>query len=153
MGWDSASDWHSKADVVADSIREYAIREHSVVGNHLWGVIDTTSVGKIVVLILIDGRGGSWSRKAISEDMGPCYYDCPDKVLRAATGNPNREWRAKVSAAKSAKKQVFMAGSKVKVAGSGALYTIEGRHNASSWVIVDDAGKRYRCTTARLTAI
>ena len=91
MGWDSASDWHSKADVVADSIREYAIREHSVVGNHLWGVIDTTSVGKIVVLILIDGRGGSWSRKAISEDMGPCYYDCPDKVLRAATGNPNRE--------------------------------------------------------------
>lgn len=153
MGWDSASDWRSKADVVADSIREYAMTEHSVVGNHLWGVVDTTSAGKIVVLILIDGRGGNWSRKAISEDMGPYYYDCPDKVLRAATGALNPEWRAKVAAAKAAKKQVFMAGAKVKVAGSGELYTIEGRHNASSWVIVDDAGKRYRCTTARLSAI
>jgi hypothetical protein len=53
MGWDSDWSWRSKADVIAASIREYSMVEHSVVGNHLWGVVDTTLDGKIVVLILI----------------------------------------------------------------------------------------------------
>jgi hypothetical protein len=143
-------DWRSKADVVDASIREYKLTAHSLVGNHLWGVIET-SVGSMAVLVLIEGRGGEWSRKAISEDMGPCYYDVPDKILKAATGAPNAEWRSKVLAAKAAKKAVFAPGSQVRVDGSRAVYTVEGRHSATQWLIADAAGKRYRCATARLT--
>ena len=154
MGWDSCWDWRSKTDVVEATVREYKLTTYSLVGNHLWGVIET-SVGPMAVLVLIEGRGGQWSRKAISEDMGPCYYDVPDKILKAATGAPNLEWRAKVAQAKAeakaAKKAVFASGARVKVDGSSGVYTVEGRHTPSQWLISDDQGKRYRCATARLT--
>lgn len=95
----------------------YTPLEHRVVGNHVWQLvrIDDENRTFICLDLIAKERGAGWGHKGMSEDMGPCYYDCPLSLLDKA--DPPREgsyaaaWREKVReyhARKSAKPQAGM---------------------------------------------
>lgn len=108
MGWDSASHWTTKQVVVDEIIREYGAKlvTHKVTASGVWSVIKvnhykTGEEFNLIVLDLLEKHGGTYSRKSISEDMGPHYYDCPKSFLALApckAGSYAEAWRAKVLA-------------------------------------------------------
>lgn len=96
-------------------------------------VLATAKKGKIVyaavrvhdgdavfgLVLLTDSAGGITYTKAMSEDMGPCEYECPAKILDLLTAEPNAyasEWRERCRARLSAKaaRRTPKAGEKVK---------------------------------------
>lgn len=99
------------------------IIDHSVRGNHLWvlheGNIDRK---RIVLLFLMGANGGQWGYKDMEETVHPYYYDCPLRLINAATEPMNewsRDWREKVRAyhAKKAAKPKAVAGMTVTYGG------------------------------------
>lgn len=79
----------------------YTPLEHRVVGNHVWQLVLKNSTGdKFISLALIaKERNGGWGYKGLSEDMGPCYYDCPLSLIDKATAPVNQyaaDWRNEV---------------------------------------------------------
>lgn len=78
----------------------YVPLEHRVVGNHVWQLVQMPDGRKFICLDLIaKERNGGWGHKGMSEDMGPCYYDCPLSLLNKADPvdvGYAVEWRKKV---------------------------------------------------------
>lgn len=80
-----------------------------VVGNHYWAAIQLPAGRKVVFLALLQsgGKDMGWGYKDMTEDSGPCYYDCPLSLLKM-TDEPTEgyavEWRQKVRAHHAAKK-------------------------------------------------
>ena len=72
-------------------------------GRRLWMCIQhpKSNGGKsFIQLCLLDSHDGCWGYKDIDESMGPCYYDCPAKVIEAAdeaTTEYAKEWRRGVT--------------------------------------------------------
>lgn len=116
MGWLFSCDPNfKKSDQIAkfrrpsywgDGVKLLADR---VVGNHYWAAIQVASGRKLVFLALLKGGGRNmgWGYKDMTEDCGPCYYDCPLSLL-AMTDEPVDgyavEWRKKVRAYHANKK-------------------------------------------------
>lgn len=86
----------------------YTPLEHRVVGNHVWQLVQMPSGRKFICLDLIaKDRNGGWGYKGMSEDMGPCYYDCPLSLLNKADpvdAGYAVEWRSKVRTYHAARK-------------------------------------------------
>ena len=105
MGWCFLEGQTKKAlvnDLIRDESREKGIRKvlaHSLRGNCLWTVVYVGyPVGKTRIFIhldLLQKHGGSWGYKDLSEEEGPCYYNCPIKFLDQAPV-ANEEWRESV---------------------------------------------------------
>lgn len=99
----------------------YVLLNSSVSGSRVWSVIENSETGeRTICLDLTQGNGrDGWGYKHMTEDAGPCYYDCPAWALKAA-GEPRsefaKEWRQKVAtyrADKAAKKQAITEGAVV----------------------------------------
>jgi len=94
----------SKAALVAELLRDNNVEAHDLSGNRLWCLIPSTRDGKpwkyVCLFKLVDGGRDGWGYKPISEDMGPCYYDCPLSYVKAVEPFEPlayaREWRDKV---------------------------------------------------------
>jgi hypothetical protein len=95
-----------KAAIIAECVQSCRAVKHTVIGNHLWCIGEGTIQGKphryVILFKLENGGRIGWGYKPISEDMGPCYYDCPlEYVKEVETFAPlayAEEWRAKVYA-------------------------------------------------------
>ena len=67
----------------------------------LWLISQITRPEKtlrLVICVLME-LDGDWAYKEISEDMGPCYYDCPLHFLddlTEPTSDHARGWRERV---------------------------------------------------------
>ena len=72
----------------------------SLHGNRLWVVwYDKFTFKKHLVLYLLSSQDKCWGYKDISEEMGPCYYDCPKKLIKLLDSPRNEyasEWRKQV---------------------------------------------------------
>lgn len=80
-----------------------------VVGNHYWAAIEVASGRKLIFLALMSsgGKDMGWGYKDMTEDSGPCYYDCPLSLLDMTdepTSGYAAEWRTKVRAHHATKK-------------------------------------------------
>lgn len=103
MGWDYCDAWRTKADVVADRIRERTaavdgitdrVLKHATYGNALWTVHETGTVVWIGLdLLACDRRTGCWGYKAMDEGSHPYCYSCPLAYLELAP-ETCAAWRA-----------------------------------------------------------
>jgi len=111
MGW-SFTHGASKQDIVADLTKTWesdTIRSETIAkslnGNRLWFVVEHTSKVDgtksrfIALSLLACDRSYGYGSKDMSEDCGPCYYDCPLKFLDMAPPSDSQfaeGWRDKV---------------------------------------------------------
>lgn len=99
MGWDEPFK-ASKDEVVAMIIRRYGaagnLLAHALVGNHLWMAMKHTDGHTYVVLALLQKTPSSYAYKIMDEIMEPYYFDCPTRIVDAASENPppTSSWRA-----------------------------------------------------------
>jgi hypothetical protein len=107
MGW-SYTCGAGKQEIVDDLTRTWEggniqseTVARSVVGNHLWYVIEHTrkdddSKERFIALSLLGyNKGCGWGSKDMAEESHPYYYDCPLKFLDMAPP-ASEEWREKV---------------------------------------------------------
>lgn len=106
MGWDSNSNWKTKADVVASQLAmyrsstTYQVLDFKSTKSGLWIVVGNIETGKTsIVFDLIEKQYGSYSVKGVDESMGPYYYDCPAKFLDMVSPDIaygfNTQWRSR----------------------------------------------------------
>jgi len=104
----------TKQDIIDGLLADFVIpgclniAEHTVIGDKLWLAVEPAegahpkTFGYIMLFLLMENPGYGWGYKPISEDMGPCYYDCPkhwlDMIPDPKTGY-STSWREKVRAA------------------------------------------------------
>jgi hypothetical protein len=161
MGWHGR--FGSKQEAVIDVIREMgdALVDHSVVGNHLWTLFRTEDGRLAIGLDLLKRGGNDWWVKSMDETMGPYYYDCPMRLIRAASppvSETAATWRKDVEAwhkkkAEERKKTISVKPGDVIQYGSRQFKLTEnlGRRG---WLITDvDSNKMYRMPVTRLRRI
>jgi hypothetical protein len=104
MGWTFLYNAPEKRHVIEDVTRgsqDLKCIKQSCNGNHLWTIWERTDTKKrFIALFLLQKSEGNWGYKDITEDMGPCYYDCPlyflDEVTKENSLAYNENWRARV---------------------------------------------------------
>ncbi len=97
-----------KADIIRklvapeeDETRRWETIAHSVRGNVLWAVVETTCKLEdrrkrfIACNLLAREKDCGWGYKAMDESMHPYYYSCPLKYLDMAPV-ANADWRSMV---------------------------------------------------------
>lgn len=160
MGWDFIQGW-TKRQLIADLTKNAVA--HATTASGLWVVHATTGpvqapAGEVpagtnfITLYLLDCDKKAAGYKAISEDMGPYYFDCPLKLLNLTTTAINQsseEWRAKVRAYHESKAVAWAPGAAVEV--HGKPYTLVEKR-ARSWVIRDPSGRVFKTGVANLRA-
>lgn len=121
----------------------------SVVGNHVWQVVQADGEAKIIALTLIQsgGPGSGWGYKSMDESAGPCHYDCPLYLLEMADAPVNdnaAEWREGVRKAHSEKlaTQKLAEGSYVTYAGK--LFRLRSKRRMGWNAVCLDDGVLYR---------
>lgn len=171
MGWSFNMDRsQEKEQFVAELNRDfspgYECLEHRVVGNHLWQLIKRPDGKKFINLYLMsrgNGRHGKgcsdhgWGYKGITEDMGPCYYDCPLSLLDKAdpVDGHSAEWREKVRAHHAAKKdrKSALGPDKVVEYGGNKFRLVRPAGPRKGWVVVGIAdGLEYRMRAHQVAA-
>ena len=117
-------------------------------GRHLWSVYETPAGERFINLDLIErGHDGVWGYKSMSEDMGPCTYDCPLDLLDLAGETTNeyaKKWRESVRAHHASKSRKFVPGQLVSL--YGKIYRIEDTVKRSYMVRQIENGRSYRMT-------
>lgn len=119
---------------------------------------DTDEVFGLVVL-QTRGRDGYYTRKAMSEDEGPCYYDCPDRILDRLTPTENAYavgWRDKCRAKNAARaaRPTVKAGDRVRFADpltftNGMTFDTFTFVKGSTFEVTERAGYPYRVRITR----
>jgi hypothetical protein len=146
MGWLFSSNWREKADIVDFRIKNWSNEReiagepvivagkclaHSVRGNNLWTVWETTctkvgatepySVRRWIGFDLLSKSDGEYGYKDMEESVHPYYYDCPLSFLNMVPEVTSQAWRDKVRAfhaakqAKSKKRAEIKVGDKIKL--------------------------------------
>lgn len=115
-------------------------------GRHLWLVCEKPDGARFIALFLINGNDGGWGYKDMTEDMGPCYYDCPLAFLDMVP-EANARWREKVRAHHAARARVYLPGDAVTV--YGKPYTVVSKVKRS-YLIRSPEGTVYRAGPARM---
>lgn len=125
------------------------IHATSVVGNHVWQVIQADGEPKMIVLTLIQsgGPGSGWGYKSMDESAGPYHYDCPLYLLEMADAPMNdnaAEWREEVRKAHSEKllARKLTVGSFVTYAGK--LFRLRSKRRMGWNAVCLDDGVLYR---------
>jgi hypothetical protein len=112
MGWTgthydgyirTAKDKKTAMDEIYNGYKDWGkVLKSSIVNNVYYAAIHhykTNSVFATVVLLSIDNSDYfNLNYKDMSEDMGPCYYDCPITILNLLTKTESdyaKEWRKK----------------------------------------------------------
>lgn len=101
MGWLYSSSWKSQKDVekhILGSIAEgYKCLDTSSRAGELYAAIQRPDGEVFILTILIRSSGGEFGYKDIEEDMGPLYYNCPERLLQLSTMQDatSVEWREK----------------------------------------------------------
>lgn len=176
MGWSFNTTPKTKAQFVAGLVAKdtnsegttWTWLEHSLRGNHLWGILevreaDGTLLHRVIALELLQCMDGCWGHKSLSESMGPCEVDCPLGYLakvEVAAGDYGAGWRDKVRAYHASRKAAKAAAKTIapgqryllkNVALDDKTCTIIGPANKrGQWVIRAGNGSAYRVQTSRL---
>lgn len=109
MGWTSYQCWnyndHGKIDRKGECDRYFELWDgHEVVKSTMVGTVyyaavktvDTDEVWAAVFLTHVDGD--EFAYKDMDETVVPCYYDCPNSILKLLTPTDNKwanQWREK----------------------------------------------------------
>lgn len=90
MGWDFCRNWKCEADVVRAILLDYpCIIDHELCGNVFWTLGGQRGDIKHIVCFLIEDNGC----KAISAEMHPYYYNCPQRIVDATPADYAKPWK------------------------------------------------------------
>jgi hypothetical protein len=152
MGWTSG--WISRNEIVTHILKNNPQMigfKLTNFGKHLW-IARGNETESYIVLYLIKYEDNDWGYKSISEDMGPCYFDCPSDLLDKTTGvigsKYSDKWRNEIGQLKSKKKVKYKEGDYVEVA--GMLVKIIGRIKRSYKIQVVDCRERKDVTVGSI---
>lgn len=98
MGWDFAPMWRTKKEIVAELTEdEERVVRFQVIGSTLWTIEDAGHDELMICVYLLarSRRLHCWGFKAMSEQVGPFYYDCPLEFIDLVPV-VNTAWREKV---------------------------------------------------------
>lgn len=155
MGWTSgfASVSEIKRDLNANRGSLEIVKQVSTsYGRHLWTVYKVPNGNTFIHLDLIEKCGDSYGYKPMSEDMGPCYYDCPLSVLEAAgpsSREDTNEWRAKVRAFHAKTKVDYKPGDEVMI--FGKRYAVVAPEKRSFLVRSVDSGRLFKASPTKMS--
>lgn len=102
MGWDVDYTWKKKSDVVASQLagisHPYEVIDYKSTTNGLWMLVKRVDTQKLGIYFdLIKRHGEHFAVKSMDEGMGPFYYDCPLRFLKATNQENcftyNATWR------------------------------------------------------------
>lgn len=108
MGWSFAcSPSFKKADQVAEFrggnfwAAGIKVLDDAVVGNNYWALLERPDGQKTIALNMMrgGGRNEGWGYKGLDETMGPYQFNCPLRLIDAASNPANdnaAEWRKQV---------------------------------------------------------
>jgi len=68
--------------------KNFKVIDHSVVGHHLWMVIERSDSIRFIELNLLAKSEGAWGYKPLDVYCGPCYYTCPKRLTDLCPYNP-----------------------------------------------------------------
>ena len=94
-----------------DFLDGYNLIEYKVAANNLWYLLSRPDGTKTIGLYMLQSGGNEsgWGYQGMSEDSGPYQLNCPLSLLEKAdppTSDYAKEWRDKVLAANSKKKEL-----------------------------------------------
>lgn len=152
MGYSGKYDWKSAKDVREDVLKDWKESgklldsKTSSGGRHLWVAIESKTGERFVVLHLIEKHGNCWMEKAMSEDMGPYYWDCPLSLLELTEPAPkseySRKWREGVRKYHEKSNQSFDEGEKVNI--YGKEFVVTGLWKKNTYLVKDASGTLYK---------
>lgn len=146
--------------------KETRMLKSGMIGTTLYAAMETTSEeGREVwaLVVLTSTNGDELRYKEMSEDMGPCSYNCPVGILNALTPTANKwanEWRQKCREEHEKKRAAagrvprgatqlhvtFLINTTASSAGDSVmLYKING-----NWIYTDKTGNRWRLPASYL---
>jgi hypothetical protein len=105
-----------------------------------------------VLVTTIRKQGSDYWTKNMGEDMGPCYFDCPIRLLEMTKGFANSysvNWRNAVRDYHKKRSVKFNIGDRVSCYGQN--YTIVGKIKRSYAVRCDETGTVYKSSSQKLT--
>ena len=92
----------------------YKVIECSKVGNIVYQAVKSLENGEVFASVTITSfEQGEFFWKVITEDMGPVYYNCPQKILNNLSPTKNKyalSWRAKCENVAISKRAKFTDG-------------------------------------------
>jgi hypothetical protein len=111
---------------------------------------------RAIELFLIEQSDGEYGYKPISEDMGPYYYNCPEKVIKAAGEcSPERktasDWRIKCREYAAKKRRKFNPGDRVTQ--NGRFYTVTGEYSRTYVAVTRDDGALFKAKISDLEPV
>lgn len=95
MGW-TFTRGATKAELVRDLLEGALTRDHELLEDVLWMVVEFDRQ-KVIICCLLQQGGDGWGYKDMHESMHPYRYDCPLRLLEMAPVCSER-WRAAVRA-------------------------------------------------------
>lgn len=141
MGWMLSYSWPNKKVLVNYLTSPRRLGDNnkllasSVRGNHHWYVVERADSGeRFIGLDLMSFKKGEGGYKDMCESMGPYYYDCPLKFLKMVPV-ANAEWREKVRAFHSMKKNAPQFTTGDRVVYSNVVYSLHYSMGRKGWAV------------------
>lgn len=161
MGWESASNWNNKKQVVNELTGSLKRSGFSVLGEKstndgVWYVVEKEQK-RFIYFGLIKKEMGEFALKTMSEDMGPSYYSCPVKFFTMAgpaTSEYAKSWRESIIAREARKNRKIEKGMIIKL--YGETYEITGVYalgKGLGWVIQNALGQRYKLKKSQVAEL
>lgn len=153
MGWLFNTQPCSKQAFVEQLLREFpSIKEHKLVGNNLWTLVQAVPPGSSdrtgIVLFLLERHDGCWGWKDVGVTSGPFEVNCPLHFLQRSDDDDDysfsdgttwrqqvRDWHAERKQRRASSSKLVV-GSKVQL-GKPFAENVHGVH-----VITADYGRR-----------
>lgn len=105
MGWygSYATKFDKRGNIDRKAEMRKKLKDGSIIKDALVGAIYYAAVrldDKIVIFVgktSVNKKTGEFFYKPMDSSMGPCYYDCPESILKLSTADDNttKEWIAK----------------------------------------------------------
>lgn len=151
MGWLFQNDGREAA--IKSALKALDPMNVKIRGNRIWAVTSYQE-RRMISLALLQGEGGVWGYKLLSELEYPYYFDCPMSLLRTVDPPLNEnaaQWRAEVLKHHEREKDLKNAtqpGSVVEL--GGRRYRLEENLGRRGWVVVRDDGMHFRMPSRQL---
>jgi hypothetical protein len=162
MGWDSAQNWTTKSQVVAETTESLKRNGNAILAQKstaagVWYVIETKEQERLIYFALIKKERGEFARKTMTESMGPSYYCCPIPFFALVTCPEGyaKEWRLKVMELQKkkneAKKLEIFPGMRFEL--YDKTYSVLGQVKQSWRVQEEKTGEVYRMGKKHLVSV
>lgn len=160
MGWygSYATKFDKRGNIDRKAEMRKKLKDGSIIKDALVGAIYYAAVrldDKIIIFVgktSVNEKTGEFFYKPMDSSMGPCYYDCPESILKLSTADDDttKEWIA-ICREKAARKKAF-----AEFQNTGEVFKVvmpfdTTYYERGATVILHKVDKRWYAPTCRFT--